>query len=162
METSNWVLGDMAWVLIGGGVILVLLVLNSYVQRQARIDEEQRIALLASERLNRERSAASQSRRPDDIWRPGCLWNSACLPSDSKHTYFPRILPTVQNLTPSPPRGGGSVSPGHISKSPEKSPAAEDSENWEPSWGVFRGSISVFSIPTAAPAADRPTIFLSY
>jgi len=67
METSNWVLGDMAWVLIGGGVILVLLVLNAYVQRQARIDEEQRIALLASERLNRERSAASQSRRPDDI-----------------------------------------------------------------------------------------------
>jgi len=67
METSNWVLGDMAWVLIGGGVILVLLVLNSYVQRQARIDEEQRIALLASERLNRERSAASQSRRPGDI-----------------------------------------------------------------------------------------------
>jgi hypothetical protein len=67
METSNWVLGDMAWVLIGGGVILVLLVLNAYVQRQARIDEEQRIALLASERLNRERSAASQSRRPGDI-----------------------------------------------------------------------------------------------
>ena len=66
METSNWVLGDMAWVLIGGAVVLGLLVLNAYVQRQARIDEEQRIALLASERLNRERSAASQSRRPDN------------------------------------------------------------------------------------------------
>ena len=48
METSNWVLGDMAWVLIGGAVVLGLLVLNAYVQRQARIDEEQRIALLAS------------------------------------------------------------------------------------------------------------------
>ena len=67
METSNWVLGDMSWVIIGGVVILGLLVLNAYVQRQARIDEEQRIALLASERLNRERSAASQSRRPDNI-----------------------------------------------------------------------------------------------
>ena len=67
METSNWVLGDMAWAIIGGAVILVLLVLNAYVQRLARIEEEQRIGLLASERLNRERSAASQSRRPDDI-----------------------------------------------------------------------------------------------
>ena len=67
METSNWVLGDFAWVIIGGTVVLGLLVLNAYVQRQARIDEEQRIGLLASERLNRERSAASQSRRPDDI-----------------------------------------------------------------------------------------------
>jgi hypothetical protein len=67
METSNWVLGDMAWVFIGGTVILGLLMLNAYVQRIARIEEEQRIALLASERLKRERSAASQSRRPDDI-----------------------------------------------------------------------------------------------
>ncbi len=55
METSNWVLGDMAWVLIGGGVILVLLVLNAYVQRIARIEEEQRIELLRSDRLNQER-----------------------------------------------------------------------------------------------------------
>ena len=67
METSNWVLGDMEWVIIGGTVILGLVMLNAYVQRIARIEEEQRIALLASERLNRERSAASQSRRPDDI-----------------------------------------------------------------------------------------------
>jgi hypothetical protein len=67
METSNWVLGDMEWVIIGGSVILGLLMLNAYVQRIARIEEEQRIALLASERLNRDRSAASQSRRPDDI-----------------------------------------------------------------------------------------------
>ena len=67
METSNWVLGDMAWVLIGGAVILGLLALNAYVQRIARIEEEQRIRLLASEPLNRARSAASQSRRPGDI-----------------------------------------------------------------------------------------------
>jgi len=67
METSNWVLGDMAWAIVGGAVILVLLVLNAYFQRLSRIEEEQRIGLLASERLNRERSAASQSRRPDDI-----------------------------------------------------------------------------------------------
>jgi len=67
METSNWVLGDMSWVIIGGAVILGLLALNAYVQRIARIEEEQRIRLLASEPLNRARSAASQSRRPDDI-----------------------------------------------------------------------------------------------
>jgi hypothetical protein len=67
METSNWVLGDMSWVILGGTVVLGLLMLNAYVQRIARIEEEQRIALLASERHNRERSAASQSRRPDDI-----------------------------------------------------------------------------------------------
>jgi hypothetical protein len=67
METSNWVLGDMAWVLIGGAVVLGLLVVNAYFQRIARIEDEQRIKLLASERLNRERSAVSQSRRPDDI-----------------------------------------------------------------------------------------------
>jgi hypothetical protein len=62
METSNWVLGDMAWVLIGGSVVIGLLVLNAYFQKIARIEELQRI-----ERLNRERSAASQSRRADDI-----------------------------------------------------------------------------------------------
>jgi hypothetical protein len=62
METSNWVLGDMAWVIIGGAVVTGLLVLNAYFQKLARIEELQRI-----ERLNRERSAASQSRLPDDI-----------------------------------------------------------------------------------------------
>ena len=67
MKDTDWVLGDMEWVIIGGTVILGLLVLNAYVQRLARIEEEQRIGLLASERLNRERSAASQSRRPDDV-----------------------------------------------------------------------------------------------
>jgi hypothetical protein len=67
METSNWVLGDMAWVIIGGTVVFGLLLLNAYVQRIARFEEDQRIALLAAERINRERLAASQSRRPDDI-----------------------------------------------------------------------------------------------
>lgn len=67
METSNWVLGDMAWVIIGGTVVLGLLMLNAYVQRIARIEEEQRIGLLRSDRLNRDRLAAAQSRRPDDI-----------------------------------------------------------------------------------------------
>jgi hypothetical protein len=62
METSNWVLGDMAWVIIGGAVVTGLLVLNAYFQKLARIEELQRI-----ERLNRERSAASQSRLSDDI-----------------------------------------------------------------------------------------------
>jgi hypothetical protein len=67
METSNWVLGDMAWVIIGGSVVLGLMVLSEYVHRLAKIEEDQRIKHLASERLNRGRSAASQSRRPDDI-----------------------------------------------------------------------------------------------
>ena len=66
-KDSDWVLGDLAWVVLGGTVVIGLVMLNAYVQRIARIEEDQRIALLASERLNRERSAASQSRRPDDI-----------------------------------------------------------------------------------------------
>jgi hypothetical protein len=67
METSNWVLGDMAWVFIGGAVVLGLMMLNAYVQRIARIEDEQRIELLRINRLKQERLAASQSRRPDDI-----------------------------------------------------------------------------------------------
>ena len=68
METSNWVLGDFAWVIIGGTVVLGLLVLNAYWQRLVRIEEEEdRIGLLGSDPLHRQRSAAAQSRRPDDI-----------------------------------------------------------------------------------------------
>ena len=67
MKDTDWVLGDMAWVIIGGAVILGLLVLNAYWQRLARIEEAQRIELLSAERINRQRSAASESRRPDDI-----------------------------------------------------------------------------------------------
>ena len=66
-KDTDWVLGDMAWVVLGGTVVLGLLMLNAYFQRIARIEEAQRIELLAVERLNRERSAASESRRPDDI-----------------------------------------------------------------------------------------------
>ena len=67
MKDTDWVLGDMVWAIIGVAVILGLMVLNAYVQRLARIEEEQRIGLLGSDPLNRQRSAASQSRRPDDI-----------------------------------------------------------------------------------------------
>lgn len=66
-KDPDWVLGDMAWFVLGGTVIIGLLMLNAYVQRIARSEEDERIARLASERLNLERSAASQSRRPDDI-----------------------------------------------------------------------------------------------
>lgn len=66
-KDPDWVLGDLAWFVLGGTVVIGLVMLNAYVQRIARIEEDQRIALLASERLNRERLAASQSRRPDDI-----------------------------------------------------------------------------------------------
>jgi len=66
-KDTDWVLGDMAWVVLGGTVVLGLLMLNAYFQRIARSEEDERIARLASERLNQERLAASQSRRPDDI-----------------------------------------------------------------------------------------------
>ena len=67
MEDRDWVLGDMGWAIVGLAVVLGLMALNSYVQRIARIEEAQRIGLLGSDPLNRQRSAASQSRRPDDI-----------------------------------------------------------------------------------------------
>ena len=67
MKDTDWVLGDMVWAIVGVAVVLGLMVLNAYVQRLARIEEEQRIGLLSSDPLNRQRSAASQSRRPDDI-----------------------------------------------------------------------------------------------
>lgn len=67
MKDTDWVLGDMVWAILGAAVVLGLMVLNAYVQRLARIEEDQRIELLRSDRLNRQRSAASQSRRPDDI-----------------------------------------------------------------------------------------------
>ena len=69
MKDTDWVLGDMVWAIVGAAVILGLMVLNAYAQRVVRIEEEeeQRIGLLGSDPLNRQRSAASQSRRPDDI-----------------------------------------------------------------------------------------------
>jgi hypothetical protein len=66
-KDPDWVLGDIAWFALGGTVVIGLLMLNAYFQRIARSEEDERIARLASERLNQERSAASQSRRPDDI-----------------------------------------------------------------------------------------------
>ena len=67
MKDTDWVLGDMVWAFLGAAVVLGLMALNAYVQRIARIEEEERIGLLSSDPLNRQRSAASQSRRPDDI-----------------------------------------------------------------------------------------------
>jgi len=67
MKDTDWVLGDMVWFILGLAVVIGLMVLNAYVQRLARKEEEQRIGLLSSDPLNRQRSAASQSRRPDDI-----------------------------------------------------------------------------------------------
>ena len=67
MKDGDWVLGDMVWAIVGLAVVLGLMALNSYVQRIARIEEAERIRLLGSDPLNRQRSAASQSRRPDDI-----------------------------------------------------------------------------------------------
>ena len=67
MKDTDWVLGDLVWAFVGAAVVLGLMALNAYVQRIARIEEEERIRLLSSDPLNRQRSAASQSRRPDDI-----------------------------------------------------------------------------------------------
>jgi len=61
------IVGNIVLAIVGGVVIFGLMMLNAYIQRLARSEEAQRIALLASDRLNRQRSAASQSRRPDDI-----------------------------------------------------------------------------------------------
>jgi uncharacterized membrane protein len=63
---KDW-LGNTILSIAGGVVIILLMMLNSYIQRIARKEEEQRLELLRSERLKQERLAASQSRRPDDI-----------------------------------------------------------------------------------------------
>jgi hypothetical protein len=62
------IVGNIVWGIIGAAVILGLMALNMYFQRVNRIEEEEdRIRLLGSDPLNRQRSAASESRRPDDI-----------------------------------------------------------------------------------------------
>ena len=61
---KDW-LGNAILSIAGGVVILGLLVLNAYWQRLVRKEDEQLRGRLASEHPNRERSAASQSRRPD-------------------------------------------------------------------------------------------------
>jgi len=67
MADRDWALGDLVWAILGVAVVLGLMALNAYVQRLARIEEDRRIGLLGSEPLNRPRSVAFQSRRPDDI-----------------------------------------------------------------------------------------------
>lgn len=62
------IVGNIVWGIIGAAVILGLMALNMYFQRINRIEEEEdRLRFLGSDPLNRQRSAASQSRRPDDI-----------------------------------------------------------------------------------------------
>ena len=62
------IVGNIVWGIIGAAVIFGLMALNMYFQRINRIEEEEdRIKLLGSDPLNRQRSAAPQSRRPDDI-----------------------------------------------------------------------------------------------
>ena len=62
------IVGNIVWGIIGAAVILGLMALNMYFQRVNRIEEEEdRKRLLGSDPVNRQRSAASQSRRPDDI-----------------------------------------------------------------------------------------------
>ena len=63
MKDSNWILGDIVWAIVGLAVVLGLVVLNAYVQRLSRIEEERRLGLPGSDPLNRHRSVASQSRR---------------------------------------------------------------------------------------------------
>ncbi len=67
MEDRDWVLGDIVWAIVATAVVLGLMALNSYVQRLARDEEEQRIRSQIPDPLNRQGSATSQSRRPDDI-----------------------------------------------------------------------------------------------
>ena len=56
MKDTDWVLGDMVWAIIGTAVILGLMALNMYFQRINRIEEEEdRIRLLGSDPLNRQR-----------------------------------------------------------------------------------------------------------
>jgi uncharacterized membrane protein len=63
---KDW-LGNVVLSIAGGIVIIGLMMLNAYIQRIARSEEHQRIERLSAENLKRERLAASQSRRPDDI-----------------------------------------------------------------------------------------------
>jgi len=66
MKDTDWVLGDMVWAIVVAAVVLGLMLLNAYFQRVFRIEEEED-QRTGSDPLNRQRSAASQSRRPDDI-----------------------------------------------------------------------------------------------
>jgi uncharacterized membrane protein len=63
---KDW-LGNVVLAIAGGVVVVGLMMLNAYIQRMARIEEHQRIERLSAENLKRERLAACQSRRPEDI-----------------------------------------------------------------------------------------------
>ena len=63
---KDW-LGNVVLAIAGGVVVIGLMMLNAYIQRIARSEERQRLERISAENLKRERLAASQSRRPDDI-----------------------------------------------------------------------------------------------
>lgn len=63
---KDW-LGNVVLAIAGGVVVVGLMMLNAYIQRIARSEERQRLERISAENLKRERLAASQSRRPDDI-----------------------------------------------------------------------------------------------
>ena len=63
---KDW-LGNVVLAIAGGVVVVGLMMLNAYIQRIARVEERQRLERISAENLKRERLAASQSRRPDDI-----------------------------------------------------------------------------------------------
>jgi uncharacterized membrane protein len=63
---KDW-LGNVVLAIAGGVVVVGLMMLNAYIQRIARGEERQRLERISAENLKRERLAASQSRRPDEI-----------------------------------------------------------------------------------------------
>jgi uncharacterized membrane protein len=63
---KDW-LGNVVLAIAGGVVVVGLMMLNAYIQRIARGEERQRLERISAENLKRERLAASQSRRLDDI-----------------------------------------------------------------------------------------------
>ncbi len=63
---KDW-LGNVVLAIAGGVVVVGLMMLNAYIQRIARVEEHQRLERISAENLKRERLAAAQSRRPNDI-----------------------------------------------------------------------------------------------
>ena len=63
---KEW-LGNVVLAIAGGVVVVGLMMLNAYIQRIARGEERQRLERISAENIKRERLAAAQSRRPDDI-----------------------------------------------------------------------------------------------
>ncbi len=63
---KDW-LGNVVLAIAGGVVVVGLMMLNAYIQRIARVEERQRLERISAENIKRERLAAAQSRRPDDI-----------------------------------------------------------------------------------------------